>query len=71
MMPAGSLLARFYQVSVSQLRERIVGAGLLTEHELEQHLALYDDPSFVSMSYIRMAVWGRRSMGPEACADTP
>jgi SAM-dependent methyltransferase len=71
MMPAGSLLARFTQVSVSQLRERIVGAGLLTEHELEQFLALYDDPTFISMSHTRMAVWGRRSMGPEALADTP
>jgi SAM-dependent methyltransferase len=60
MMPAGSSLARFYRVSFAQLRDRLVGAGLLTEHELEQLLALYDDPAFVGMSNILMAAWGRR-----------
>jgi SAM-dependent methyltransferase len=60
MMPAGSSLAQFYQVTFSQLSDRIFGAGLLNEQELEQFLALYDDVTFFSMSQILMAAWGRR-----------
>jgi len=59
-MRAGAPVTRFYRVTFTQLAERIVGAGLLTVHEMEQYLALYDDPAFVSLSNILMAAWGRR-----------
>jgi hypothetical protein len=37
-----------------------VGAGLLTDDEMDRFLALFDDPGLVAMWPILMAVWGRR-----------
>jgi hypothetical protein len=39
----------------------LVGSGAATVEEVEETLARLDDPTFVTMSPITMAVWGRRS----------
>jgi 2-polyprenyl-3-methyl-5-hydroxy-6-metoxy-1,4-benzoquinol methylase len=57
---AATPYARFWQLTIAQLRDRIVGAGLLTDEELDRFLALHDDASFVAMGYAIMAVWGRK-----------
>jgi SAM-dependent methyltransferase len=57
---AGSLSARMWQLTMAQRRDRMVGAGLLTDEEMDRFLALYDDTSFTAMDYIFMAVWGRK-----------
>jgi SAM-dependent methyltransferase len=56
---AGTSHARVVQLSISQLRDRIVGAGLLTDEDMDPLLALFDDPGFVAMGVNLMAVWGR------------
>jgi SAM-dependent methyltransferase len=60
-MRPGMPVTRFYRVTWTQLTERIVGTGLLTAYEMEQYLALHDDPAFVSLSNILMGAWGRRA----------
>jgi hypothetical protein len=57
---AGTPSARMWQLTFAQRRDRIVGAGLLTDEEMDRFLALYDDPDFVAIDYIVMAVWGRK-----------
>jgi SAM-dependent methyltransferase len=57
---AGTPAARVVQLSIAQLRDRIVGAGLLTDEDMERFLALFDDPGLVAMWFIVMAVWGRK-----------
>ena len=60
MIAAGTPAARIYQLSVAQLRERIVSAGLLSDAEVDRFLALFDDPALVTMGHNVMAVWGRK-----------
>jgi SAM-dependent methyltransferase len=62
MTRGGSPDARFWRVTFTQLQERMVATGLLTDQEMEQFLALYDDPNFVLMGPVLMAVWGRRTV---------
>jgi SAM-dependent methyltransferase len=57
---AGSPCARMWQLTTAQRRDRITGAGLLTDEEMDKYLALYDDAQFVAMDYMVMAVWGRK-----------
>src|SRR5262249_4594109 len=59
-MRPGMSVTLFYRVSWTQLGARLVGAGLLTAQEMEQYLALHDDPAFVSLSNILRGGWGRR-----------
>src|SRR5262249_50137019 len=71
-MRPGMSVTQFYRVSWTQLADRLVGAGLLTAQEMEQYLALHDDPAFVSLSNILMGAWGRRttSSGPPPLLDS-
>jgi SAM-dependent methyltransferase len=59
-MRADTPLARFWQLSFLQLRDRIDDAGLLTVEEGERFLALHDDPDFTAMMSTVVAVWGRK-----------
>jgi SAM-dependent methyltransferase len=52
--------ARLWKLTIAQLRDRIVGAGLLTDEEVDRFLALHDDGDFVAMGWVMMAVWGRK-----------
>jgi SAM-dependent methyltransferase len=50
----------FIRLSLEALREGIVGAGLLTNEEVEAGLAAVDDPANVFISPLMVAGWGRR-----------
>jgi SAM-dependent methyltransferase len=58
---AGSPNARMWQLTINQIRDRIIGAGLLTDDEMDRYLALYDDAGFAAMDFLLMAVWGRKA----------
>jgi SAM-dependent methyltransferase len=60
MFRAGTPLARFWQLTLAQLRVRIVGTGLLTEEDMDRVLSLLDDAGFYAMSHTVMKVSGRR-----------
>lgn len=53
----------FGRLTVEHLREHMVGAGLVTEEEIERFLVLTQQPEFAYMPLPMMTVWGRR---PEA-----
>jgi SAM-dependent methyltransferase len=57
----GTLGGQFWRLTYTQYRERMVGTGLITEDEIEQFLALFDDPEFVWMPSTSIAAWGRRA----------
>jgi SAM-dependent methyltransferase len=57
---AGTAAARLWQLTIRQVGDRIVGAGLLTNEELDRFIALHDDPGFVAMSLCTIGVWGRK-----------
>jgi hypothetical protein len=38
----------------------MVGSGAVSNTEVEEALALLDDPAFAALSPLTMAVWGRR-----------
>jgi 2-polyprenyl-3-methyl-5-hydroxy-6-metoxy-1,4-benzoquinol methylase len=60
MWQGGSPGATAWRLSVAQKRAHFVELGLLTDAELDEGLALLADPSFVAISPLMMAVWGRR-----------
>jgi SAM-dependent methyltransferase len=60
MLRSGSPWARIWQLTMQQVRGRIVGAGLLTDEEVDQWVALHDNEGFVAMHGIEMKVWGRK-----------
>jgi SAM-dependent methyltransferase len=57
---AGTPAARLWQLTITQVRDRMVGAGLLTNEEVDRFIALHDDAGFVAMSLCTIAVWGRK-----------
>jgi hypothetical protein len=61
MIRAGTPNARMWQLTITQRRERITGAGLMTDQEMDRYLALYDDARFAAMDFMLMAVWGRKA----------
>jgi 2-polyprenyl-3-methyl-5-hydroxy-6-metoxy-1,4-benzoquinol methylase len=56
----GTPHAKFWQLSYSQMRDRVLGAGQLSTEELDGFIALFADPEFVWMGPVLMAVSGRR-----------
>jgi hypothetical protein len=46
--------------SLERVRERVLAAGSLTEEELDEALAVLDDPQTDVMSPLMIAAWGRR-----------
>jgi 2-polyprenyl-3-methyl-5-hydroxy-6-metoxy-1,4-benzoquinol methylase len=46
--------------TLERMREPVLAAGSLTEEELDEALAVLDDPRTDVMSPLMMAVWGRR-----------
>jgi SAM-dependent methyltransferase len=59
-MEGGSPGARWFRLSLSHLRARLVGDGLLSDEEIDRMLALFDDPDWAAYSPIILAAWGRR-----------
>jgi SAM-dependent methyltransferase len=56
----GTAGARWSLLSVAHLRGRLVGAGKLTDAELDYMLELFDDPNWEALSLLLLAAWGRR-----------
>ena len=56
----GSPTARVWRLTTEQVREALVGTGVLSEGELERYLALLEDPGFAWLMPTVVAVWGRR-----------
>jgi SAM-dependent methyltransferase len=52
---------RIWQLTIDQLRDAILAAGLMSADELAAALALCDDPRLTMMSPLMMAAWGRRA----------
>jgi len=59
-MEGGSAGARWFKISLAHLRPRLTGPGLLTDAEVDEMLAHFDDPEWAALSPIIMAAWGRR-----------
>jgi SAM-dependent methyltransferase len=55
--------AQFMRLTLTQLRDRIVGTGQVSPEELDTLIALFDDPQFVWMGPLGVAAWGRRPIG--------
>lgn len=59
----GSPWAEFFQLSAEQVRDRITGAsGTMSPEQLEEALALLDDPTFWAFAGAELAVWGKRPL---------
>jgi SAM-dependent methyltransferase len=58
--PGGSPGALLWQANIEQLRTKLVGAGLLSEDEIERFCRLVEDPEFSVNSYVLVSGWGRR-----------
>jgi SAM-dependent methyltransferase len=63
LMEGGSAGARWFGLSMRQVRARLVGPGKLSEAEVDRMLALFEDPGWAAMSPVVMACWGRRTLG--------
>ena len=61
LMEGGSPGARWFKLSMQHLRSRLVGAGKLSDDEVDRMLALFDDPDWSALSPIIMAAWGHRA----------
>jgi len=58
-MAGGSPGARWFQLSMEQVRDRLVGPGKLTDAEVDRMLGLFADPAWAALSPIIFAAWGR------------
>lgn len=60
MVRGGTPTAEVWRLTAEQVRDRMVEAGLMSAHEMEQVIALLADPAFVWMEGMVIATWGRR-----------
>jgi SAM-dependent methyltransferase len=60
MQIGGTPSARFWKITLEQVRDQILEAGLLTLAELEDYRSLLESPEFRWFNPMMMAVWGRR-----------
>jgi len=49
-----------WRLTIEQVREEMVGSGIVTPDDVEDMLGLCDDPDAAVVSQITMAAWGRR-----------
>ena len=60
MWRGGEVGGALWRLTINQIREPMLAAGLVTSADVEHVLALCDDPAFASVSPIVMAARGRR-----------
>jgi SAM-dependent methyltransferase len=60
-MEGGSPGARWFGLSMQQVRRRLVGEGKLSDPEVDRMLELFEDPAWSALTPIVMAAWGRRA----------
>jgi SAM-dependent methyltransferase len=58
-MEGGSPGARWFQLSMEQVRDRLVGPGKLSDAEVDRMLGLFANPAWAALSPIILAAWGR------------
>jgi SAM-dependent methyltransferase len=58
-MEGGSPGARWFELSMRQLRKRLVSEGGISDAEIDRVLGLFADPDWAAFSPIIMACWGR------------
>lgn len=56
----GSAASRFWRLTVEQLREGLLAAGLIAAEELARYEALLDDPAVTYLLPMAVAAWGQR-----------
>ncbi len=56
----GSARAHLDRANFEQVRVEVVARGLVTEDEIEQALALLEDPTIAFSSSVMFSAWGRR-----------
>jgi hypothetical protein len=62
MVAGGSPLAQFWRLTWEQLRPLLVASGPLAQRDVDEVVALFDDPAFVWVAPTIMAAWGRRQV---------
>jgi SAM-dependent methyltransferase len=48
------------RLSIERVRTPLVGSGVVTNEEMQEALALLDNPAFTTMAPLTIAAWGRR-----------
>ena len=56
----GEPLGQLWRLGYTQHRDRIVATGLVSPDEVDTCIELFNDPGFIWMECMFMAVWGRR-----------
>lgn len=57
----GTLGARVPQLRYQETKQRAIEAGYVTEREIEDGIALFDNPSFAYRWDLTVSVWGQRA----------
>lgn len=60
MWRGGSAGGRVWRLTLEQVRNPMIDSGMVTPTDVDNVLALLDDPRFQMMSQVTMAAWGRR-----------
>jgi SAM-dependent methyltransferase len=58
-MEGGSPGARWFQLSMEQVRDRLVGPGKLSDPQVDRMLGFFAEPEWAALSPIIFAAWGR------------
>jgi hypothetical protein len=64
MQIGGTPSARFWKITLEQVQDQLLEAGLLTSAELEDYRSLLDGPKFRWFTSMVVSVWGRRIATP-------
>ncbi|MGP3924216.1 class I SAM-dependent methyltransferase [Streptomyces sp. 8N616] len=56
----GGLPDDLWRINLKQAGRHLVNGGLLTQDDLDECLALLDNPGFVDIRYIGIAAWGQK-----------
>jgi SAM-dependent methyltransferase len=59
-MEGGSAAARWFQLSMAQLRDRLSSSGRLSLSEIDVMLDLFEEPEFSAWTPVIVSAWGRR-----------
>jgi ubiquinone/menaquinone biosynthesis C-methylase UbiE len=60
MQIGGTAFARFWKITLEQVQDHVLEAGLLTPSELEEYRSLLAGPEYRWLGLTMMSVWGRR-----------
>jgi SAM-dependent methyltransferase len=64
MQVGGTPSARFWKITLEQVQDQILEAGLLTSMELDDYRSLLESPEYRWFTPMMMSVWGRRIAAP-------